>query len=89
MPGKTRLQQVAGRVNLSATTSRAALRRDFLYISATAMAATGGAFAAWPFIDVMNPSADVLAIAKIEVDLLAAALHTDMLRLFPTISFRR
>ena len=43
-------------------------RRDFLYI---ATAATGGvvaAAAAWPLIDQMNPSKDVLALASIEVD---------------------
>ncbi len=42
-------------------------RREFLYV---ATAATGGvvaAAAAWPMIDQMNPSKDVLALASIEV----------------------
>ncbi len=44
-------------------------RRDFLYI-ATGMAATVGTGALlWPFIDSMQPSADVTALAAIEVDL--------------------
>ena len=46
-------------------------RRDFLYIATGAFAAVGGAAALWPFIDQMNPSADVLALSTIEVDLSA------------------
>ena len=33
--------------------------RDFLYLLAGAMTVTGGAFAVWPLIDSMNPSAVV------------------------------
>ena len=44
-------------------------RRDFLYIATGAVGAVGVAATAWPFIDEMNPSADVLALATIEVDL--------------------
>jgi len=44
-------------------------RRDFLYIATGAVGAVGAAYAAWPFIDQMNPSRDVLALASIEVDL--------------------
>jgi ubiquinol-cytochrome c reductase iron-sulfur subunit len=44
-------------------------RRDFLYISTAMAAAVGTAAALWPFIDSMQPSADVSAIASIEVDL--------------------
>ena len=43
-------------------------RRDFLYLAAGAFAAVGGAAAIWPFIDSMNPSADVLALSTTEVD---------------------
>src|SRR5581483_9958116 len=46
-----------------------ATRRDFLYVASGAMAAVGAAAAAWPFIDQMNPSAAVLALASTEVDL--------------------
>ena len=45
-------------------------RRDFLYIATTAFAAVGTAFAAWPFLAEMLPSADVIAAAApIAVDL--------------------
>jgi ubiquinol-cytochrome c reductase iron-sulfur subunit len=48
---------------------RSVERRDFLYIATGAAGVVGSAFAAWPFIDTMNPSADVLALSSIEVDL--------------------
>jgi len=44
-------------------------RRDFLYIATGALAAAGAAAAAWPFIDSMNPSADVLSLSTVEIDL--------------------
>ena len=44
-------------------------RRDFLLISTVSVGAVGAAIAAWPFIDLMNPSADVLAMASTEIDL--------------------
>lgn len=48
-----------------------ATRRDFLYVATGAFAAVGGAAVLWPFIDQMNPSADVLALSSIDVDLSA------------------
>ncbi len=44
-------------------------RRDFLLLATSGVAAAGGALAAWPFIDTMNPAADVLALSTTEVDL--------------------
>ncbi len=44
-------------------------RRDFLLISTVTVGAVGSAIAVWPFIDVMNPAADTLALATTEVDL--------------------
>jgi ubiquinol-cytochrome c reductase iron-sulfur subunit len=44
-------------------------RRDFLYLAAGALGAVGAASVAWPLIDSMNPSAEVLALASTEVDL--------------------
>ncbi len=44
-------------------------RRDFLLLSTLAVGAVGAGLAAWPFIDTMNPSKDVLALATTEVDL--------------------
>ena len=43
-------------------------RRDFLYVATTAAGAVGALFATWPFIDQMNPSASVLALASVDVD---------------------
>jgi ubiquinol-cytochrome c reductase iron-sulfur subunit len=44
-------------------------RRDFLFVSASAFGVVGTAAALWPFVDSMNPAADVLALSSIEVDL--------------------
>ncbi len=44
-------------------------RRDFLILATTAMGAVGAASFAWPLIDSMNPSAEVLALSTIELDL--------------------
>ncbi len=44
-------------------------RRDFIALTAGAVAAIGGCSVAWPLIDSMNPAADVLALSSIEVDL--------------------
>lgn len=48
-----------------------ASRRDFITLTAGSMAAIGAACVAWPLIDSFNPSADVLALSSIEVDLSA------------------
>lgn len=44
-------------------------KRDFLQLVAGAGAAIGAAAIAWPLIDSMNPSKDVLALSSVEVDL--------------------
>ena len=44
-------------------------RRDFLYLTTVAMGAVAVGSVTWPIIDSMNPSADVLALASVEVDL--------------------
>ena len=44
-------------------------RRDFLYIATTAAVGVGGLISLWPFVDQMNPSADVQALTTAEVDL--------------------
>ncbi len=54
---------------MTATTADATTRRDFLYVATGAMGAVGAAFAAWPFIDQMNPTSAALALASIEVDI--------------------
>ena len=49
-------------------------RRDFLVVAGSAFAAVGAAATVWPFIDSMNPSADVSALASTQVDLGPIAL---------------
>lgn len=44
-------------------------RRDFLLVATATVGAVGAALAAWPFIDSMNPAADVRALATTDVDL--------------------
>ena len=44
-------------------------RRDFLYVATGAVAAVTAGAAVWPLVNQMNPSADVLALAEIEVDI--------------------
>ncbi len=44
-------------------------KRDFLTLTAAATAAVGVGAIAWPLIDSMNPSADVLALSDTEVNL--------------------
>ncbi len=48
-------------------------KRDFMILTAQAMGVVAGGTLLWPFIDSMNPSADVLAMASTEVDLGAIA----------------
>ena len=43
-------------------------RRDFLYYATGGTAAIAGAAAVWPLVNQMNPSADVQALASIQVD---------------------
>ena len=44
-------------------------RRDFVVMTATAVAAIGAASCIFPVVDSLNPSADVLAQASLEVDI--------------------
>ena len=44
-------------------------RRDFIHIAAAAAAVGSVGAIAWPLVDQMNPSSDVLALASIEFDL--------------------
>jgi ubiquinol-cytochrome c reductase iron-sulfur subunit len=48
-------------------------RRDFMVLTASSMTAVGAACAVWPLVDSLNPSADVLALSSIEVDISAVA----------------
>ncbi|HSA79176.1 MAG TPA: ubiquinol-cytochrome c reductase iron-sulfur subunit [Geminicoccaceae bacterium] len=44
-------------------------RRDFLYLLTGATTVVGTAALCWPLVDSMNPSADVLALGSVDVDL--------------------
>jgi ubiquinol-cytochrome c reductase iron-sulfur subunit len=46
-------------------------RRDFLNLMSTSLAGFGAVAVAWPLINSLNPSKDVLALSSIEVDLSA------------------
>jgi ubiquinol-cytochrome c reductase iron-sulfur subunit len=48
-------------------------RRDFLVLATTALGVAGAAAALWPFIDSMNPAADIRALSSIDVDLAPVA----------------
>ncbi len=44
-------------------------RRDFLYLATGFVGVVGTAAAVWPLINSMNPSAEVLALSTVEIDL--------------------
>jgi ubiquinol-cytochrome c reductase iron-sulfur subunit len=44
-------------------------RRDFLYLATAMTGGVGTAVTFWPFIDQMRPSADVLAVSSVDIDL--------------------
>jgi len=44
-------------------------RRNFLYIASGVVGTAGVVSAAWPLVDQLNPSADVLALSSVEVDM--------------------
>jgi ubiquinol-cytochrome c reductase iron-sulfur subunit len=54
-----------------AGTEEGVRRRDFINIAAVSFAGVGSAALLYPLINQMNPSADVLALAQIDVDLSA------------------
>ena len=49
-------------------------KRDFLKLVTGASAAIGVGAIAWAMVDSMNPSADVLAVSAVEVDLAPIAV---------------
>ena len=48
-------------------------KRDFIVVATNTMMAVGAAAVAYPLINQMNPAADTLALASIEIDLSALA----------------
>src|SRR5438445_13726833 len=55
--------------SIGQSASKQPTRRDFLLLTTGAIGAVGAACFTWPFIDSMNPAADVLAQSSIDVDL--------------------
>ena len=53
----------------SSTSADGTTRRDFLDLVTWSTLAVGAGALAWPLINHMNPSADVLALSSVEVDL--------------------
>ncbi len=63
---------------MSHAEDNAGTRRDFLYVATAATGAIAGGAAVWPLVDQMNPSADVLALAAVEVDISGVELGTQI-----------
>ncbi len=53
-------------------------RRDFIYYATAGAGAVTAGAAVWPLVNQMNPSADVLALASIRVDVSAIAPGTQL-----------
>lgn len=53
----------------SSTLADGGTRRDFLELVTWSTLAVGAGALAWPLIDQMNPSADVLALSSVDVDI--------------------
>ncbi|MCE3231958.1 MAG: petA [Rickettsiaceae bacterium] len=62
-----------GMVMAENTAENGKTRRDFIVLTASAVAGVGAASFAWPLIDSLNPSADVLALSSTEVDISSVA----------------
>jgi len=56
----------------------AVTRRDFLYVATGAAGGIATAAAVWPLINQMNPSADVQALASIQVDISAVEVGSQL-----------
>jgi ubiquinol-cytochrome c reductase iron-sulfur subunit len=53
-------------------------RRDFLYVATASAGAVATGAAVWPLVNQMNPSADVQALASIEVDVAGMEAGTQL-----------
>lgn len=57
-------------------------RREFIYMAAGGVGLVGAASAAWPLVDSMNPAADTLALATIEVDVSAVPVGSSITKMW-------
>jgi ubiquinol-cytochrome c reductase iron-sulfur subunit len=60
---------MADTANATVNQAEGGTRRDFLDLVTWSTLAVGAGALAWPLIDQMNPSADVLALSSVEVDI--------------------
>jgi ubiquinol-cytochrome c reductase iron-sulfur subunit len=65
-------------MSVASTTADEPTRRDFIHIAAAAAGGVGLAALAWPIVDQMNPSASVLALSSVEIDLSPIAVGQQM-----------
>ena len=63
---------------MSHTDDHEGTRRDFLYYATAGAGAVAAGAAVWPLVNQMNPSADVLALASIRVDVSAVEPGTQL-----------
>ena len=63
---------------MSHTDEHSGTRRDFLYYATAAAGTVVTGAAVWPLVNQMNPSADVLALASIRVDISAVQPGTQI-----------
>ncbi len=63
---------------MSQNDDHAGTRRDFLYYATAGAGAVTAGAAVWPLVNQMNPSADVLALASIRVDVSAVEPGTQL-----------
>ena len=63
---------------MSHAEDHAGTRRDFLYYATAGAGAVTAGAAVWPLVNQMNPSADVLALSTIRVDVSAIAEGTQL-----------
>ncbi len=57
-------------------------RRDFLYVATAAAGVVAAGAVVWPLVNQMNPSADVQALAQIQVDVSGLGIGSQMTVLF-------
>jgi ubiquinol-cytochrome c reductase iron-sulfur subunit len=57
-------------------------RRDFLYVATAAAGVVAAGAVVWPLVNQMNPSADVQALAQIQVDVSGLGVGSQMTVLF-------
>ncbi|NOX41222.1 MAG: ubiquinol-cytochrome c reductase iron-sulfur subunit [Alphaproteobacteria bacterium] len=63
---------------MSHAENKSGTRRDFLYVATAATGAVAAGAAIWPLVNQMNPSADVLAVASVEVDVTDLEIGTQL-----------